>query len=168
MKHIHVHRLFATVSAVAVMSGAFGTTAAYAFPGDEKVFPGSMCIRTSGGTPSYSTSGKLLNTSSTVMTVVCPLVRDDVLHQWDVVQVTAIDQHVSQNIECRVRSASQDGNNFVETGRKTTSLNSASGQFIEFPTASEVDRGSFFVLCTIPAAQPTPSGIASYLIAEDS
>lgn len=164
----NTRRLFTTVSAVAVMSGAFGTTAAYAFPGDEKVFPASMCIRISGGTPSYNSNGQLFNTSSTTsMTIVCPLVRDDVLGQWDAVQVIAIDQHLSEGVSCRGVSARPDGNTLVQTSFRTTSGNSSSGQPLLLPGASEVDRGAFFVRCIIPVVGAAASGVASYLIAEE-
>jgi hypothetical protein len=175
----HIHRLFIIFSAI-VLSGVLSAPTAQAFPGDEKVFPASMCVRISGGTPFYGDTGVLFNASRTSsMTVVCPLVRDDVLNRWDNVEVATIDGHPDAAVRCQGFSNSRDGSIHSRTEPKMTvgpGLGPSNNTILVFPAipAAE-DRGSFIVRCTIPpnASDPPPgfpggvSGLVSYLIAEE-
>jgi hypothetical protein len=160
------YRLFATLSAVAVINGAFGTTTAQA--DDGKVFPGGTCYRLSGGTANYTSNGRLFNSSAvSAMTVICPIVRDLTQDPWVTIEVVAIDQHLNQNVICRGYSYSRDGGMFGVTAPLPTAGNGNVGQVIDLGGGVwEEARGYYFAKCDIPPVGAAQSGIASYIVVE--
>jgi hypothetical protein len=160
--------LLATVSAVVVMSAGLGASTAGAV--DNQTFPGAMCIRNSdqpGGSAHFGNSARLFNTSTTAaLNVICPIVRDTTTSPWLSVQVTVIDQHVSQNVSCRALSLSSDGNTTFQTSALSTSGNSSSGKVITFGPIGESDNGYHFLRCQLPPKGADASAVASYLISE--
>ena len=160
------YRLFATLGAVAVMSGALGASTAQAEDG--KVFPGGMCYRLSGGTANYTSNGRLFNSSAvSTMTVLCPIVRDLTQDPWNTIEVVAIDQHLNQNVTCRGFSNSRDGGLFGQTAALSTAGNGNAGQVLDLGGGIwEEARGYYFAKCDIPPVGAAQSGIASYIVVE--
>jgi len=160
------YRLFATLGAVAVITGAFDAPPAQA--DDGKIFPGSMCTRFSGGTANYTSSGRLLNSSAvSTMTVLCPIVRDLASDPWITIEVVAIDQHLIQNVTCRGYSYSRDGGLFGVSALFSTAGNGNAGQVLSSGGGIwEADRGYYFAKCDIPPVGAAQSGIASYFVLE--
>ena len=160
--------LLATVSAVVALSAGLGSPTAWAI--DNTTFPGAMCIRNSdqpGGSAHFGNSARLFNTSTTTaLNVICPIVRDNTTTPWASVQVTVIDQHVSQNVSCRALSFSRDGTTTLQTAVLSTSGNSSSGKVINFGAIGEFDNGYHFLRCHLPPKGAEASAVASYLISE--
>ena len=92
----NINRLFMILSAL-VLSGVLGAPTAWAV--DDKVYPGTMCVRDNngGGSAYYSGSGRLFNASSTsAMTVTCPIVRDNTTSPWSLLQAVVIDNNTTK------------------------------------------------------------------------
>ena len=164
----YFRHLLATLSAAMVMSAALGAPTAWA--DDTKTFPGAMCLRNSdhtGGSAYYGSSARLFNTSTTLaLNVICPIVRDNTTSPWLSVQVTVIDQHVSQNVSCRALSLSRGGTTTFQSAALSTSGNSSSGKVINFGPIGEADNGYYFLRCQLPPKGADASAVASYLISE--
>lgn len=166
-----VYRLLASAGVAAILSGMY---CAPAWAGDEKTIPATGCEVLSGtGTAVRDANGRIFNTSLLgEITVICPLVRDNVIAAPLRVTAFVIDNSSTlvgpDNISCRIRSMSPNGASAtLGPSVSTTGTNSAGTQLLLTPVL-EFDRGAYAVHCTIPrrgTADPS-SGIASITIDE--
>lgn len=161
----HISRFFLTASAAAVI-GALGSPTAQA---DDKVYPGAMCIKLfATGTVEYTASGTIVNPGATTATVLCPIVRDNAVRPWKLIEVVVIDQHVNLNISCTALSFSRDATT-ADSIVQSSSGNSTNAQILSFEGVAEADRGYHFIRCQIPQTNPgnnAQSEITSYFVRE--
>jgi hypothetical protein len=162
----NISRLFLTLG-IASLLGVLGSPTAQA---DDKVYPGSMCIKLfATGTVEYTAGGTIVNPSATSpVTVLCPIVRDNAVRPWKLIEVVVIDQHVSLNVSCTAFSSSRDGATANSIAKSSTG-NSTTAQTLSFEGVAEFDRGYHFVRCQIPQTNPgngAQSEITSYFIRE--
>jgi hypothetical protein len=149
-----------------------GTSGAAA--GDTKVFPATLCVQEgSTNTVVRTGEGRVLNYSSSPVTVICPIVRDHTTAKWYSVAVVVADRSTAADVSCTAVSAQHDGlyGGFNPETKKTTGADFDwwVSQTLAFaPQSQERDNGTYFVRCTIPGKQPgwDPSGIYSYRIDE--
>jgi hypothetical protein len=152
-----------------LLVGASGAVAA-----DAKVFPGTMCVQEgSTSTAVYNGEGRLLNYSSSPLTVICPMVRDNTTAPWQSVAVVVADRSTAADVSCTAVSAQHDGlwGGFNPETKKTTGADFdwwVSRTLSFGPPSQERDNGTYFVRCTIPGKQQgwDPSGVYSYRIVE--
>jgi hypothetical protein len=154
------------LAAVALLlAGASGAAA-----GDTKVFPATMCVQEgSTSTIVRNGEGRVLNYSSSPVTVVCPIVRDNTTAKWYSVAVVVADRSTAADVSCTAVSAQHDGlyGGFNPETKKTTGADFdwwVSRTLVFAPQSQERDNGTYFVRCTIPGKQQgwDPSGIYSY------
>ena len=170
MKFKNDKQWLAGIVAIAALGGLFVGQAS----ADEKTIPATNCVQVSGlGTLLRDLNGRIFNTSSLAdVTVLCPLVRDNVVSAPTSVRVVVFDNSSTligeDDILCRVRSMSPTGSQaFLGSVRSTSGTNSA-GTTLTLTPVSEFDRGAYAVQCTIPRKgliDPN-SGIASITIDE--
>ena len=149
---------------IAPLSQTLNVSPAHA--ADAKTYPGSLCVRTSGPTPIYSTSAIGNSSSSQWLYVTCPLINDSMGEDLHSSWVGVLDRHYSSNIRCSVNSAYWNnthdtfygwwgGNKYSEgssNNRQVLSWNSLGGSGETVHT---------YVSCRIP---PTYSSNRSYII----
>jgi hypothetical protein len=119
------------------------------------VYPGSNCIRRLGGTPTYTSSGRLVNNTSSNMTVQCPMY-DNGFNFTGAIWV--IDNSTTANITCSSVARNPLGNPSASQSKSTVG-NSSSAMTLSF-TGPDVS-GTFtyrFYNCVLP---PT-TAIISY------
>jgi hypothetical protein len=164
----HMSRLFATLSAVAVMSGMLGASTVHA--ANHAVFPATGCVHVSGAdsTPWYGPAGQVFNQGTTTMYVRCPTVRHQLSGSWSQVQVVAIDESPDADVRCRAVSASHDGTASRKSSYGSTAGNHSTGQVINLTPPEGYDSGSYMIECWIPPQNSNGihSGVASYHIVE--
>jgi hypothetical protein len=163
----NMRRVFATLSAVAVMSGMFGALTVHAF--DAKVYPATGCVLRRGSSVGYTITGELLNTSPTgsPMVVTCPVVRDTAQGQWTGIEVWVIDARADAEVTCRTISARPDG----EYEDYRAFVSSGIGQLgrisLTLPPTRAATDGAYLLDCRILSQLGSAtSGIASYRIVE--
>jgi hypothetical protein len=114
---------------------------------ESMMYPGSNCIRLSGGTPTFTSSGRIVNNTASSMTVQCPMYdrgTDFTGAIW------VIDNSVSANITCSSVARNPLGSPSASQ-TKSTSGNSSSAMVLSF-TGPDVS-GTFtyrFYNCTLP------------------
>ncbi len=169
MKTQNFKKLFAMAISIAALSGMYSPSRA-----DEKTIPATNCVQVSGiGTIVRDLNGRLFNTSNFGdVTVLCPLVRDNVTAAPTSIRVVVFDNSSTligeDDILCRVRSMSPTGSqSFLGSVRATSGTNSA-GTTLTLTPVSEFDRGAYGVQCTLPRKGliDPDSGIASITIDE--
>jgi hypothetical protein len=152
-----------------LLAGASGADA-----GDMKVFPATMCVQEgSTSTIVRSGEGRVLNYSSSPVTVICPIVRDHTTAKWYSVAVVVADRSTAADVSCTAVSAQHDGlyGGFNPETKRTTGADFdwwVSRTLVFGPPSQERDNGTYFVRCTIPGTQQgwDPSGVYSYHIDE--
>lgn len=119
---------------------------------------------------SYDGSGRVFNRTTSSVTVVCPLIRDNSKKAWQEIQVSVADRHHTQDISCRAFSAKEDGLPVASTTDHSTGSNIssfASQILLLGKPAQERDYGTFYVRCNIPGKDSGyASGILTYRIIE--
>jgi hypothetical protein len=168
---------FAGVSSAAAASCVSSTDVPIV---DTKVFPATMC-RQIGSTSSvyYDGHGRLLNPSTTAVTVVCAIVRDASRDKWASVHVVVADRNPNANVTCAARSNQTDGLGWSSEPTNPLpagfyDLNAWAFQTLTFgPQADERDDGTYFVSCTLPpryylgiSTIAYDSGLYSYRVRE--
>lgn len=157
-----------------------GCTDEEIFTVDTKVFPGTMCRQLgAASTVYYDGNGRVLNPSTSSVTVICPIVRDASTEKWARIRVVVADRNPNANVTCSARSNQTDGlgwsynpNNPLPAG--FFDLNWWVSKTLEFsPPVDERDEGTYFVSCTIPrrysnGSQVYDSGVYSYRVHECS
>lgn len=162
-----LRHVVATLSLAAVMGGLLEPIAVQA--ADSKVYAGAACVPANGSSWSAAnvTGGRLFNVSTGVMSVACPIVRDNTTAAFTNLEVVAIDRHSTQNVTCWGVSASRDGSSSVTTQLKSTTGDTSTGQVLTFASVTETDKGYFYLHCDLPPSEVGQgSGIASYYITE--
>jgi len=169
----NIRRLFATFSAVAVMSGLFGSPAAQAVDG--KLYPGSSCVRFAGSTavlPALSVS-RLFNPATTVLRLDCPVVHDSINFSIQSGYVDVIDQNfagdalndANTQVCAELVSASQALSSvitFRSTGRRCTTGASSVSKRLSFGGLAANGNAHYYYSVSIP---PTFNGLQSAIIA---
>jgi hypothetical protein len=119
------------------------------------VYPGSNCIRISGGTPTYTISGRLVNNTASSMTVQCPMYDNGFNFSGN---VWVLDNSTTGNITCTSNVRNPLGNPTAQQ-TQSTSGNSSSAMVLSFTGPDAVGTFTFrFYNCTLP---PT-TAIISY------
>jgi hypothetical protein len=72
--------------------------------GDAKTYPGSMCVKYSGGNPSYNSS-MIGNPNRSYIYLDCPAINDSMSEDLNNSWVGVLDRHYSQNVRCSINSA---------------------------------------------------------------
>jgi hypothetical protein len=181
MKHTAVKKLLNGLTiAIMLFVGVSHTTAGVCtsddvYVGDIKVFPGTLCRQIgTTSTVQYDSNGRILNSSTTsAVTVICPIVRDASVDKWDGINIVVADRNPNTDITCQARSNQTDGlgwaypNPAVKTTGAKFDWWSSDTLSIGSPV-EERDLGTFFVTCTIPPRYQSyePSGVYSYRISE--
>lgn len=147
-----------------LMAGAlvFGADAAHA--GDGKLYPGSLCVRWSGGTVVYNWSMIGNAHATSALKIDCPVVRDIMGGDIDDGVVRAIDRHFSEDVRCNLVSVyvnSNGGFSFWSSGNKETEGTSVAPKEIPFGSVGAGSKSHYYYSCRIP---PRYSGHTSYLI----
>ena len=155
---------------VIVMIAVAGTHAVFAE--DIKVFPGTICVGrgSSNSSINHIADGGVFNSSSSSpLSLVCPVPRDNPTARYDSIKVVVVDQHPSSNVTCEVHANNRSGFESNKSDVLSSSGSLAAGQVLTFAPIPEFDYGSYTILCVIPSVDPLDggaSGIASYLISE--
>ncbi len=156
-RHIGVPLLLLIAGAL-----AFGVTVAQA--DDGKQYPGSFCVRWSGGTPTYSWS-RIGNThTSSALRVDCPVVKDTIYGDINDGTVRVIDQHFTQSVSCNLVSfyvTDTGGLAAWASGNKETVGSSPEPKELLFGSIGANSRSHYFYSCQIP---PRYEGETSWLI----
>ncbi|HSX77406.1 MAG TPA: hypothetical protein VLQ80_02365 [Candidatus Saccharimonadia bacterium] len=124
----------------------------------------------------YDGNGRVLNTTTSPVTVTCPIVRDANQTKWQFVEVVVADRNPNTNVTCAARSNQTDGlgwssNPINPLPAGFVSLNWWESQTLTFysPTEERHD-GTYFISCSIPPRYTNganyDSGIYSYRIRE--
>lgn len=160
----------------AAVLGIVTLTGSFASAGDEKVYPGTMCRQEgTSSVVSYDGNGRVHNPTASVVSVMCPIVRDSVLSKWSSVSVAVADRHADiypnsdDQVVCRAWSSQPDGLGWFQTANTVGWYpNWWEAQALSFgPQVEERDRGTFYLQCFIPARyQGLDSGVLSYSIDE--
>ena len=128
-----------------------------ALANDAKTLPGAACQPKSSSPTTFelNSSGQLINTSTTDLTVICPIVRDVMAanssNGISKAQVHVIDRNVDRRFTCTLRSHAT-----TTTGSGSSSLNtgnsfaSADVQVLGYGNLASSANGYYFFECTIP------------------
>ncbi|RLU00176.1 hypothetical protein [Ketobacter sp.] len=148
-----------------VLASACALAAASALAADAKNYPGSMGVKYSGATPSYSSSAIVNPSSSSWMYVDLPAINDednDILISY----VRVLDRHYSSDVRCSINQAywnnSADtmygwwGTNVYSTGSSSNSQTLSTG-----PLGGTGMNVHTYFSCAVP---PTYSGNQSRII----
>lgn len=73
--------------------------------GDAKTYPGSMCVRYAGSTPSYSFSMIGNRSSSQWLYLDCPVINDSMSESLANSWIAVLDRHYSSGVRCSINSA---------------------------------------------------------------
>jgi hypothetical protein len=138
---------------------------------DQKVFPGSMCVRYAGPgltVEPLDNSSIFNNSGSAVMRVDCPIMKTRPRTGLSRVWVRVIDQHPTQNVVCRLVNSIRSGSNWSQRlgPSRQSSGNSPNRQSLQAAPVNPVDGwaselGHWYVSCSIP---PLSSGRRSHII----
>jgi hypothetical protein len=157
-----IHRLLATLSAIAVMSGVLDVSQARALDG--KVYPGSMCVRWSGPNPVYANSG-IGNPGTTTLYLDCPAAHDSINYGINNGWVKVLDRHFSSPAQCNLNSLYASGSWFFGwwTPFRSSIGGSASSpvETLYFGSLSSSSTAHYYYSCRVP---PTYNGYVSYLM----
>ena len=159
-----------TIKTLLVAATAAPMTAALlggpAQAGDAKTYPGSMCVRYSGASPSYSSSA-IGNPSSTQWLYLdCPAINDSMNEDLNNSWVGALDRHYSSDIRCSVNSAYWNSTHSTFYGWwGSNQYSSGSGNHRQLLSwgglSGSGETVHTYFSCRIP---PTYSGNRSYII----
>ena len=133
---------------------------------DAKTYPGSMCVRWSGSSPSYNTSA-IGNPSSTQWTYLdCPVINDDMGADTQSSVVRVLDRHYSSDVRCSINSAYWNNTNDQFYGWWGSNISSSgSGNDLQVLNTGGIGGSGSTVhtyfSCRIP---PTYNGNRSYTI----
>jgi hypothetical protein len=111
------------------------------------VYPGSNCIRISGGTPSYTSSGRLVNNTASNITVQCPMYDNGFNftgHVW------VIDNSTTANITCSSVVRNPLGNPSTSQPKSTVG-NASSAMTLSFDGPDAIGTFTYrFYNCVLP------------------
>lgn len=122
---------------------------------DERlVYPGSNCVRAAGGTPTFNSSGWLVNNTSSIMIVQCPMYDNGTDFTGN---VWVLDNSTSANVTCSSNARNPLGGGGTQT--LSTSGNASAAMALSFTGPDVAGTFAFrFYTCTLP---PT-TAIISY------
>lgn len=129
-------------------------------------YPGAMCQPSAGGI-GYALTGAVMNNStSTVATAVCPIVRHvNGSNGWNSLNVTVLNLHPSKPFCCTVQSFNTNDYGYGTPVQRCVGY----GDWlpIHFPAKAAPTPGYLLLSCDIPErVGPYPSGVASYEVVE--
>ncbi|GAA3961110.1 hypothetical protein [Allohahella marinimesophila] len=148
---------------------AVGVSPAYA--ADAKVYPGSMAVKYSGPTPTYSW-GMINNpSSSSWMYVDLPVINDDTGSGIDLSWVQVLDRHYSSDVRCSIitvywnNSADAIYGYFGPNRYSTGSSNNSQTLYTGSATHGS-SRHEYFSCAVPPSYAGQTSSIVSYYVSE--
>lgn len=128
-----------------------------ALANDAKTLPGAACQPKSSSPTAFeiNSSGQLVNTSTTDLIVICPIVRDVMAanssNGINKAQVHVIDRNVDRLFTCTLRSHATNTTGAGSSSRNTgNSFASANVQVLEYRNLASSADGYYFFECTIP------------------
>lgn len=134
--------------------------------GNPKLYPGASCVPVGGRAATFS-DGLIRNSSTSTLTVNCPIVRDEAGSIE--VRVYLEDKHPSQNISCYTSSL----NDLSYTGWWSASISSAGTTspaapgWLDLPRTTGTGSTYAYVTCTLPPSYSGQnSGIRSLFVRE--
>ena len=132
---------------------------------DSKAYPGSMCQASGSAQSMYYSSTTVANRTSETRSVVCPIVRDNLIEPWLRVVVHVRDRHSTQDITCIARAREADGTGGADQSMQT------SGEGFEVLSVGDLsapDFGPYVLVCQLPPMEEVnqPSYISSYRVTE--
>jgi hypothetical protein len=125
---------------------------------DGKNYPGSMCIRWSGGSPSYAYSSIGNPSAASDLKVDCPVVKDGIAENIKSGWVRVTDRHTTRNISCTLVSVYRADNGAV-VDEPFGPVESTRGgdnfvvEQLEFGGLATNPLAHYYYSCTIPPAQ---------------
>ncbi len=147
------------------------TTAWSADADDRKNYPATMCVQQ--GTTStvlYDSGGRAVNPSTTsFVSLVCPIVRDETGEKWNSVEVRVVDRNSGNgNVVCQTRRTTSDGSSTIVETRATTGFSNAV-QSLTFTTdpISVGGLDTYVLTCSLPPNNGNgASSLLSYSVLE--
>ena len=129
---------------------------ATAFAVDTKIVPATVCLPS--GTNYFSTEDGVFNNSSTsALTLRCPILRDNTTSKPNSIKVSVKDNSATIGVTCRVRNVGFDASGIFSGADVTSSGTGIKILTLPLPTVFPTNA-LYTVTCTIPA---TPSGQAA-------
>jgi hypothetical protein len=160
------HSLTFTLCSTALISASILVGATAAMAGTAKTYPGSMCVRHSGSSPSYSSSMIGNPSSSQWLYLDCPTINDSMSESLRNSWVAVLDRHYSNSVHCSVNSV--HWNNSAETiygwwgGKKYSNGSGNSLQKLSWGGLGGAgDSVHTYFSCAIP---PAYLGHVSYIV----
>lgn len=132
---------------------------------DAKSFPGTFCQATGSVQDVYYSNSEVANRTVASQSVVCPIVRDNVLQPWQWLAVRVRDRHVGQDVTCVAYSLNLDGNTVWSQTRSSAGVGFDT---LFFNVPLEANYGTYTLVCQLPPMQLVnqPSYISTYAIQE--
>lgn len=138
----------------------------FAYAGDGKTFPGSICNPSDNNDYYYITGSEMRNTDPNYNTTFrCAMLRDNLSsgsRAWNKVTIYVWDRHQNEGIRCWVCSETRDtGSRDCDDDESTYT----GRQYLEYTDAIDrYYRGNYFAYCSMPEAYLGISSNASGLI----
>lgn len=133
---------------------------------DKKIYSGTNCQKTgANGTLERSTWGRIFNTDAVnPLTVVCPIVRDISMSEWEEVHIT-VRNPTAMNLVCTAEARHDDGLLFDDEPVFVTP--DGSWEIVGISAPNAVDNGFYQLKCVLPPhGGGLAAGIASYAVVE--
>ena len=175
MKHDTYIRLFmlpmAFVTGVLMMGINMDSAHARDYTKDGKVYPGLACKPTAGRTTTkatYTRNGSVKNSSTSSMTVHCPIIRDNhSLHGIEYIEVSYSENNRRTKLSCDAESRSKTGS-LLSSNKARHGSGQSNQRMIILHGPRKLKAGAYYTLsCTIPGkTHKGYSAIHSYQVIE--
>lgn len=151
----------------------FALVPSESFAADSKVRPAESCVRVSGGTPALF-FGTMDNASTTsAMSIDCPLPRDNTTAPLTSAFVKVRDLNAAQSVACQLVGVYQSGTGtFTASESKSTSASGVNSNWVNLtfgnlPGFNPGSQGYYYIQCTVPVRTANGnSSVAMYQITE--
>ena len=162
-----------TLLTALLLTAAAGSTATLAAQGpvlaaaspDAKMYPGSMCQVSGSSQSLYYSSAVIANRTASSVSVVCPIVRDNLEQGWQRIHVFVNDRHSTRDIECIARALEADGSHGASTSVQSSGT---IPQMLTLGPVAAPQHGPYVLVCQLPPMEEPnqPSYISSYRVYE--
>ena len=160
-----------TFTAAIVGGILLAATSQPAHANDYRQYPGSMCVRWSGpsqGLEPLDYSSKYNPSSSAIMYVDCPIVKNALTNTVDMSLAYVVDQNPSKNVSCTLVASRRESAGFVANMAATKSSSGSSGgaQLLQTGALTGPGSGTSYINWYISCAVPPSSSIVNYYTSE--
>lgn len=146
---------------------------------DAKIYPGEMCHSPEGGADLARHWGRIKNNTDAVMSLQCPVIRDETNFSISYGTVWVLDQHYYENFVCTMGIVNPTTDDTVPifgyfSSRSTASLGTAQSStplaLANFSSLAHINNGYVMITCDIPPVnnEGNSSGIVSYRVSENN